>query len=363
MSAMPKTSPLNKTDNRRLWATFSRAIGAELRDLETIKGATGLEHPALAIAVDDKNKRVIIFSAEQNARIAALMQGDVQATMPDVNVLICRPVTVDLGAIVRGFFPPSAEATVNISALMQRLTDFNQMDSESQTKALEIATQTHLRNPLMALAHAPIPALVQLTDVLQQARFLDWNRIITAFKDTVGTPVSLEALRRFDTIEVDRQHGVCAVPLYEFEENDWELFFSGKRIDDAQRRLQELNIYQYFFPSPDQLALGLAEKGVNSPSQIVDIVRDAPAMGHPLGSTELVPATTQLPELLDQLGERGYVLDGEHGVEITEMGRTTRTLIRFRPREGLITKMLNRFNLNANINASLNASVTPKDFV
>lgn len=98
----PESTPITNKDQVRLWSSFSAAIGTELRPATTIRGSSGLDHPVQAIAVDDKYKRVLIISAEQNARVAALMQGDVQATMPDVRVLVARPVVVDLGAIASG---------------------------------------------------------------------------------------------------------------------------------------------------------------------------------------------------------------------------------------------------------------------
>ena len=73
------------------------------RDAEatSIRGGSGQDHPVQAVAVDDKTNRVVIFSAEQNPRIAALMQTDVQVTLPNVHVLVARPVIFDLSEIAR----------------------------------------------------------------------------------------------------------------------------------------------------------------------------------------------------------------------------------------------------------------------
>lgn len=346
--------PKNMTpaDHRRLWSTFSQAIGAELRESRTIKGATGLDHPTLGIAVDDKNKRVIVYSSETNARVAALMQGDIQATMPDVSVLVSRPITVDLAAIVRTFFPPSTEANVNVPVLLEQMTNFNALKKEDQSQVLEQTVQAYLKNPLMALSHSLIPPIGQIVDVLQQAAQLDWDRIVSSMSEGGAKVVSLEKLRQYDTIAVDRDHGVCAIPLYEFGEKDWELFFSGTRIEDARQRLQDLNIHQYFFPAPDHLALGLADKGIQDATKIVEIVRSAPSVGHPLGASELVSPGAALTDLLDQLGERGLVVEGELGMEVTDKGRYERSIIKFRPRESLLAKLINRLNITAKVEAS-----------
>ena len=71
-----------KEMNPELWRSFARALGAEPREHRTIRGATGLDHEVESIAVDDKNKRVILVSSEHHPRIAALMQHDVQSTFP-----------------------------------------------------------------------------------------------------------------------------------------------------------------------------------------------------------------------------------------------------------------------------------------
>lgn len=79
-----------------------RAIGAELRENTTITGASGLEHQVQAIAVDDKGKRVIAVVPEPNARIARLMQSDIQATVGSgVNVIVARPHIVDIASHFR----------------------------------------------------------------------------------------------------------------------------------------------------------------------------------------------------------------------------------------------------------------------
>src|SRR6267378_6271000 len=88
----------------------------------------GLDHPAQAIAVEDKNRRVIIVSAEQNARVAAMMQGDVQATMPDVRVLVARPVVVDLGVMARSMFKTVEGARINLNEFHETMQRFNKLD-------------------------------------------------------------------------------------------------------------------------------------------------------------------------------------------------------------------------------------------
>jgi hypothetical protein len=84
--------PLSEQHIKGVWDVFGRALGAEPRDNPSIRGASGLDHAVEAISVDDKNRRVIIFAAEPNPRIAALMQVDIQATMPDAGCLSLDPL-------------------------------------------------------------------------------------------------------------------------------------------------------------------------------------------------------------------------------------------------------------------------------
>ena len=48
---------------------------------------------------------------------------------------------------------------------------------------------------------------------------------------------------------VDRQNGIRPLPLYELTESDWELFLSGRRIDDVEERLKGLRNFPILFPS------------------------------------------------------------------------------------------------------------------
>jgi hypothetical protein len=78
---------LTKSEERHFWTSFANALGAELREGTQIEGASGLIHPLQALCIDEKTSRLILFSSESDPRVAALVQGDVQTTMPDVKVI------------------------------------------------------------------------------------------------------------------------------------------------------------------------------------------------------------------------------------------------------------------------------------
>ena len=64
---------------------------------------------------------------------------------------------------------------------------------------------------------------------------------------------------------------------------------------------------------------------------------------------ELVDQTTALPEVIDALQDRGLIVEGEIGLELGPGGRQMRTSIKFKPREGLISKVKSRFSISVDL--------------
>jgi hypothetical protein len=80
-------------------------------------------------------------------------------------------------------------------------------------------------------SHCSLPALTQITGVIQRLGYLDWTQVLEATNVGTDSPkLSFAKLREMDNMAIDRQHGICALPLYELSENDWELFKSGTRL-------------------------------------------------------------------------------------------------------------------------------------
>jgi hypothetical protein len=259
---MSDDSQQNQT---RLWRSLSQAVGAELREARTIRGASGIEHPVQAIAVDDKDGRVIIVSAEYNARVAALMQGDIQATMSGVNVLVARPIAVDLAALARALLSGITNAQLTVGQFKAKLRELQSFDETSARRYFEKNVSGIVATTGLALKKATLPMLSQVIGVAQRLAYVEWDQVLRGFSsDTPNDEIiTFERLVSFDNLAIYRQFGVCAIPLYELKEDDYELFYSSK-LDDVRERLRALNIYQYFYPAPDQLALGVVDNGINS---------------------------------------------------------------------------------------------------
>ena len=130
------------------------------------------------------------------------------------------------------------------------------------------------------------------------------------------------------------------------------MLLSGNRIEDIQERLKALGLYQYFFPSPDQIALGVTDR---TPATTLNTISSAielsPALGHPLGPAELVSGPAAVSKVIEELQDQGLLVEGEYGFEVTEKGATARATVKFRPREGLVSKLIQRLNVKVDISA------------
>jgi hypothetical protein len=288
----------DENNTKQIWKSISSAIGVEVREATTIRGGSGQDHPVQAIAVDDKTRRVVIFSAEPSPRIAALMQSDVQVTLPAAHVLVARPVIFNLSEILRRI--AQNVGGFDVKAIALGLARVGQEKPEEVGENVVKTTVAPVIDPLMATASKiPLPVSVQIMDIAEQLINLDWK---SAFVD--GTLNSEALLGTFfsaisiDSAAIDRQLGICPIPLYDFSETDFELLLSGQNIEEIQSRLKALGIYQYFFPAPDQLILGLAENKVTKEGSFVAAAEEAPAHGHPLGNPELFPDRATLLETL-----------------------------------------------------------------
>jgi hypothetical protein len=344
-------------DSKLMWAAFGRALGAEPRDHSIIRGASGLDHSVEGISVDERRGRIIIISGELNGRIAAMMQSDIQAKLPDLRVLVARPIAFDIGALARAIAQEMGVTEIDFGNMKRALEKAKAAGREKED------VQGPLGNVLgpifTAFKNAKLDRLNQILSAVQQITFLDWEDIHHSVAR--GKPpgenlvISLKNLLTHDTMAVDRNSGVCPIPLYELTGEDWDLLLSGSRVDDIMERLRALGIYQYFFPPADHIALGALDRSLSDRSGVVASALElAPQMGHPLGAPEIVSGSIRLPEILDDLQSRGLIAEGEVGLEITPTGAMARATVKFRPREGFISKLLARLNVNL--------SASPKDF-
>lgn len=332
---------------RQIWKAFAAAVGAELREDTTIRGISGLEHKVQAIAVDDKTRRIVIVAAEADPRMAALVQVDVQASMPEAKVLIARPIAIDISLMARKMLEPFNVGEIDFDKARQFLDQLKDKNQDTTNALIGPLTESGATNIQNIFENVQLPAVDQIVSVISQASILPWQDILEMFNESAksGT-LDLRAFLSRDTIAADLQAGICPIPLYNFSESDFDLFLDGRRVDECRERIKSLGIYQYFFPPPDQLALALVDEGIGQRDAILNDANMAPEMGHPFGDAEVVESAVEMKDLVDSLRDKKLIVEGEFGFEITPAGKSVRGLVKFSPREGLVTKLLNRITIN-----------------
>jgi len=328
---------------REFWDAVIRGLEAEPREPRDVHGISGLVHPVLGIGVDDKRGRLILVSSEHDARTAAMMQADVQATVDHhVNVLVARPVVINLSSVAQTLIEQFGDPVLSAE-------QFQRISEQPIADALN-----RVVGPMRAAFEAASPNLLaQVIHCIQQLALIDFKgaRLDESDSGQQGAPWSfgLTELAEADPTRLDRTLGVCGLPLYDLTEDEIEAIKSSSSAEDIAETLSRLGVRQYFFPAPDQAALGLIDRGVKGVDRVVADVTGAPEIGHPLGISEIIPPEARGVEMIEALEHQGYVVTGEFGLEVTDSGSAQRMTVRFQPREGLISKLINRLNINLDL--------------
>jgi hypothetical protein len=332
-------------EHKRFWDNVLKAAEADPRTEGSIRGASGIYHPAVALGVDESRKRLLIVSAEHDARTAAMAQIDIQSALDGVQVLVVRPVAVDLSEVAKSI-------SESLGRTVFTTEDLSALSAHSE--ALGEAIKKHLNAvlaPLAFLGKIPLNVLSQWMSSIQQLGLITFSQSTDEqAPQNNKLTIDIDKLAKLNPLELDNHFGVCPVPLYQLKPEEVDLLNGEPNLDDVRELLSRRGILQYFFPAPDSLALGLIERGAGSQSVLEDQLVLAPAMGHPFGSSEIVgEGNANLPAIIDALQTRKFVVEGEVGLEIGPAGRHVRTSIKFQPREGLVSKIINRFSFNLDL--------------
>lgn len=335
-----------------IWEAFCSALGTEYREAKEIIGASGITHQVQAIGVDDKGKRVVLVSGDSNPRIASLMRVDVQATMPDVRVLMARPLALDLAHAARKMFF-TEEGTLDLGKIMllSTLADAGEEKKQIFEEQYGLPAKALLEN----MARSRLPLRSHVISLVEQLATMDWSKVKPPVHKDDLMQTAVDMLTQFslmDNLAADRAQGICPVPTYELTEADWDLFHGNKHLDEIRARLKDLDIYQYFYPPADSLALGLIDNGIATPNKIARGMELAQAQGHEISENALVHDVSQLPDLMDELKSMGYAVEGEFSLELTEEGKSIRQTVKIRPSEGLLEKLSRIMSAHVNLNLS-----------
>ena len=238
---------------------------------------------------------------------------------------------------------------LHLPTLMKNFSEWKALPSPQSEQYLNERVAPSIK-PLFDIAsRVKLPAPSLILGAAHQLMNLKWEQALGPLPSLESALSTLFSAAQTDSSAADRAVGICPLPLYEFNERDWELLLMGRRVGEVRERLKELGIYQYFFPAPDHLLLGIADRQVSANGNLVEVAERVPTLGHPIGPPELFPDAKSLVDVLDALKGSGYVAEAEIGVAITASGREVRQQVKVMPREGLIYKISRLFSAKVDI--------------
>ena len=321
-------------DNEHFWNNFVKAFDVEPRDHRVIKGASGVEHKLLGLGVNDKDKRLVLVSDTPTAEYASMMQVDVQSGT-DLNVIVARPVAFDLAGPIGMLSTLLGSVTIDSTSL-QKLSVFDgEPDQEQIQNILFKLFGQFAEQAFLAFKFTPLSVYSQFLQFSNQLSMLDFASVE---KEKQDFEIDLGALVDRDVTETDRNLGVCPVPLFEFDERQMEIMLSGSKFEDMIQILRDIDVYQYFFPNPENVGLGLVDHGVSSSEGLEKALIEAPKIGHPYAGTECC-SPVDADQIINDLLASNQIAEYE-SFSITPEGEQKRIKLSIRPHEGFVIKLL-----------------------
>lgn len=332
----------NNREPKEFWKNIILAVDSQPRNAEFVRGASGQQHPILGIGLDEKRSRLILVSEEHDARASVLAQADIQSVVEPLKVITVRPVAINLSMVTNALVS-AIGGTILTPEIIQGLQGKLPLTPEDMGPYLD---------PIFrGFKYADLNVMSQILQAIQQLAKIEIVHEKSSPDGKASGTVSfkLDSLTNFDPTQKDREVGICPVPMYEFSEGEYETIISGAKIDDIRLILQKHHILQFFYPPPDQLSLGLVDRGVHNPNVLLEQLTGVPEIGHPFGEQEIVPKSIAPYEVIDELRQRKLLVEGEIGYEISEQARSARFAVKFKPRESLLSKLINRFSVNIDL--------------
>ena len=312
--------------SKHFWQNLIGAADATPLNFTRLRGASGLQHSVVAAGVDRPRRRLVVVCKEVDPRAATLVQADLQAVSTEHKVIAARPILVSLGAAVQKAIVDhgSLDAVGDLFADMRkRVTKVVPADLRKKWHESEYA-----RSILVLVRH-----------ILQKDK-----------RAGSAAARNLRAEVKRDPSSADRMFGICPIPLYDFTDIEIAALAELGNPDAAADILRSKGILQYFFPAPDQIALGLVDRSAKvREEQLVQQVQLAPEVGHPFGPSELTSVAESIVSVIEQLQSKKLIVEGEFGLELSSAGHSVRQTVKFRPRESLISKLLNKISISLSL--------------
>jgi hypothetical protein len=322
-------------DQECFWRNLLRAVEVEPRGAKSLRGSSGVDHPITAVGIDQARRRLVVVTSEGDPRTAAFIQSDLQLAFPDEKIIVVRPDLYDRTSMLAGCAElPHVD---NVEDLAKALDSpvFGEMLA-NVGKSLRVTTNLDLWNDIGLGSQTVRTYLILLFSAFLQ--LIPPDKRVSALQPIAGL-----------SSEADALVGICGIPVYKFTEVDAELVRRGGDLEGIRHLLRRLDTLQYFFPPPDQLALGLIDRVMPTPDALIAQLELSVERGHPFGQNELVAPTASLTTLIDTLQDKGYVIEGERTIEVTAAGKSIRETLKFKPRESLISKIINQFSLKIDL--------------
>lgn len=327
------------------WDGFFATLDCEVKKIKEIQGASGIRHEILSAGVDEKQKRIIIVQDEQDARILSMVQADVQAKIKNYNVLMVRPVSVNLSMAFS-----SAALLMGTYKLTQ--TDVESFSKKGEPDAVVEANKKKIEevisliSPQIEIIQKTKPNLVSVfKEIVQQLSHL---KFLGSIERNESYSIDFQELLNFNPVVFDTNLGICPIPLYDFSIAEAESFLKPGNIEENKLILQKHAIHQFFYPPADSLALGLVENENYTAKELIKHVARVPELGHPFGQNELTDIK-KMNQIVDALKEKGLIVEGEFSMGITEDGKEKRMLVKFSPRESIFKRLSNLFSIKVDI--------------
>jgi len=334
------------------WKGFFEALNTEFKQISELQGISGIKHQIIGIGIDREKKRIIIAQNEQDPRILAMAQSDIQATIKDYNILMVRPVPINLSQTFLhlsnflGTFNFMDKDLINISNSVEK-DEYGNIKSISNDLPFLQSLIPQI-NTIQKTGLSLVPIYKELVQQLSYLKFL------TKIQDekTFLSGVNFQELIGFNPVIYDNNAGVCPITLYDFSEKEIELFIENKNSENNLNILKAHNIKQFFYPPIDSLALGLIEKSTYKEKELIEKINSVPKSGHPYGENEIVEFK-KIDNLVEALKDKGLVVNGEVNLGITKEGEEKRLQVKFSPRESIFKRLSNIFSVKIDISFNL----------
>ena len=325
------------------WTNMLRALETEPRKADFVRGVSGLEHPIIAAGVDDARRRLLLVSGEHDARSAAIAQLDIQRVLESVQVVVMRPIAINLAPLAKQVVDFLGGPDVAPAQWQERIKALPSSEEMQKSMAQNFSDWA------IGFDVAALNWVAQIMQVVQQLSMIEIETADSAEGTTATGTLRFERLVNLDPAELDRHLGVCPIPLYELTPPEAEAVQRGTDLDAIREVLRQRQVLQFFFPSADHLALGLVDRGLQDPSSVLSELSKAPSIGHPFGPPELTSSDLPIGETIDALQEKGYLVEGEIGIEMSRSAKSIRANIRFKPREGIVSKIANNVSVKLDL--------------